>query len=279
MKTNFERGPAVLLFNPFVYVAGGKALALGLGAILVAGLIGAVSSTHFDGVMDTHTGATAPLAFFLSEGIVDWLCLAVVLLIAGRIISRTPFRTIDVLGTQALARWPTIIVALVMLPKGIQRFSNSLLEHFREGRTPQFNTADALLFMAAISVLILCVVWMVRLMYKSFSVSCNVKGGKAIGTFIGGLIVAEVLSKIAIYGLATLGIAAPHSDSNHALHSQGIPGERFVLSGSAGQWDWTNGVVVGHGTTGDSIPISTNRLGDVTLRDWRDRHLAGTEPT
>jgi hypothetical protein len=40
--------------------------------------------------------------------------------------------------------------------------------------------------------------WMVALMYKSFSVSCNVKGGKAIGTFVAGLIIAEILSKLAL---------------------------------------------------------------------------------
>jgi hypothetical protein len=236
MKVNVERSPAVLLFNPFVYVAGGKALVLGLAAILAAGLIGAASNTHFDGVLDTHTGASAPLWFFISQGIVDWLCLAVVLLIAGRIVSKTPFRTIDVLGTQALARWPTIFVALAMLPKGIQRFSNSLLEQFREGKTPHFNTSDALLFAAAMGVLILCLIWIVRLMYKSFSVSCNVRGGKAIGTFIGGLIIAEVLSKIAVYGLAMLALGALHSDLTQAIRPQGIPGGWFVLSGNGDQW-------------------------------------------
>ena len=129
------------------------------------------------------------------------------------------------LGTQALARWPTIFIALATLPKGFQRFSNSLLEQFREGKTPGFNTADALLFVAVIGVMILCLIWMVVLMYKSFSVSCNAKGGKAIGTFIGGLIIAEVLSKIALYGLVVLTIAAPHQDSSNAkktIRLQGI---------------------------------------------------------
>ena len=245
MKVDVNRRPTVLLFNPFVHVAGGKALVLGLAAILAAGLIGAVSNTHFDGVLDTHTGAAAPLWFFLSQGIVDWLCLAVVVLLAGRIISKTPFRTIDVLGTQALARWPTIFIALAMLPKGIQRFTNSLVEQFRAGKPPQFNTADTLVFAAAMGVLILCVIWMVGLMYKSFSVSCNVKGGKAIGTFIGGLIVAEVLSKIAVYGLATLAIATPHPDTDQAIGSQGTPPGRLVLSGTGKQLtvpvSWANG--------------------------------------
>jgi len=48
-------------------------------------------------------------------------------------------------------------------------------------------------------IVLLC--WMVALMYKSYSVSCNVRGGKAIGTFIAGLLLAEILSKIAVYRL------------------------------------------------------------------------------
>ena len=50
--------------------------------------------------------------------------------------------------------------------------------------------------------LLLC--WEVALMYKSYSVSCNVKGGKAIGTFIAGLLLAEILSKSALYWLLKL---------------------------------------------------------------------------
>jgi hypothetical protein len=49
--------------------------------------------------------------------------------------------------------------------------------------------------------MLLLICWVVALMYKSYSVSCNVKGGLAIGTFIAGLILAETLSKIAILKL------------------------------------------------------------------------------
>jgi len=104
MELNNNRKLTTTLFNPFVYIAGAQALGLGLGAILLAGLIGSLSNTHFDGVLDTHTGLHVPLWVFLAEGLADWLCLSLVLLIFGKIISNTAFRTIDLLGTQALAR-------------------------------------------------------------------------------------------------------------------------------------------------------------------------------
>jgi hypothetical protein len=80
---------------------------------------------------------------------------------------------------------------------------------------------------------------MVALMYKAFSVSCNVKGGKAIGTFIGGLLLAEIISKICIV------LALQFAETTHAamaestgspspvIHSPAQPGEQTTdLSGA-----------------------------------------------
>ena len=49
---------------------------------------------------------------------------------------------------------------------------------------------------------ILMIIWMVALMYKAYTVSCNIKGPKAIVTFIVSLIGAEIFSKAAILLLA-----------------------------------------------------------------------------
>ncbi len=205
-----QKKSVALLFNPSVYIAGAPALGLGLIAILLAALIGSLGNIHFDGVLDTHMGAPAPLWFFLVEGILDWLCLGLVLLILGRIISRTAFRTVDVLGTQALARWPTIFMSLVLLPKAFQRFANDLVAQLRAGGAPKINLADALVFLVVLTALLVLVCWMVALMYKAFSVSCNVKGAKAIGTFIVGLLLAEIISKICVVLLFTH-VVVPHT--------------------------------------------------------------------
>ncbi len=266
---NTAKKPITLLFNPFVYIAGAQALGLGLAAVLLAGLIGALGRTHYDGVLDVHPGAAdAPLWFFLSEGVIGWLCLSLVLWILGKIISRTSFRTIDLLGTQALARWPTVLISLVTLPKAMQRFSDAVLEQLHRGGPLQFNTADAIIVFAVIAAMIPLYCWMIRLMYKSFSVSCNVKGGKAIWTFIGGLIVAEVLSKLAIVGLFMSMPAAPlhaATSANQTVRIQGIPGDWLVLRGHRDQWNWTNNTLTGHSTTGDTLLASTKQYGDVTV--------------
>jgi len=205
MNLNHDRKLITLLFNPFVYIAGAQALGLGLAAVLLAGLVGSLSHTHFDGVLDTHMGLRAPLGVFLAEGFIDWLCLGVVLLVMGKIISGTSFRIIDLFGTQALARWPTVFTSLLALPGGMRRFTYELLQMLtKPGAKIEFNSTDAIEFLVVTLAMIPLLCWMVALMYKSYSVSCNVKGGKAIGTFIAGLFVAEILSKIAVYGLFKL---------------------------------------------------------------------------
>ena len=183
-----------LLFNPFFYVAGGQALGLGLAAIFLEGLVGSWGQTHFDGVLDLHSGARAPLWLFFVEGLIDWLCLSAVLWVGGKIVSPSAFRGVDLFGTQALARWPAIFMGLLTLPKAFQRFTREMVAQLQQGSL-HLNTADALVFSAIVFAVIPLFCWMVVLMYKSFSVSVNVRGGKGIGTFIAGLIVAEALSK------------------------------------------------------------------------------------
>lgn len=96
-----ERKWTTLLFNPFVYIAGNESLGIGIVVLLLAGLFGALSNTHFDGVLDIHTGASAPLWLFIAESFVNWLSLAVVLWLLGQLVSKSSFRTVDLFGTLA----------------------------------------------------------------------------------------------------------------------------------------------------------------------------------
>jgi len=188
------------LFNPFQFIAGGSALLLGALIILITAYIGSLSNTHFDGVLDIHSGLTAPLWFFFAEAAIDWLCLSVVLLITAFFVSRSSFRIIDIFGTGALARIPYFFAILVTLPKGFSRFAEYLAaKSMNQPTTITTAKLDVLLFAVGIVVVLLMLVWMVVLMYRAYAVSCNIKGGKAIGSFIAGLIIAEVLSKLAIW--------------------------------------------------------------------------------
>ncbi len=199
IKTTPDKRLSQWLFNPFKFVAGYYALFFGLVIILISGFVCRLGYTHFDGVLDVHKGLSAPLWLFLSEGLINWLSMAVPLFFFGLIISPSSFRMIDVVGTQALARWPYLITAVIMLPEANLRAGMYLASKVKYGfTTTTINYTDMLIFVPTVIIIILMIVWTVVLMYRAYSVSCNVKGTKAIITFIVALISAEVFSKFAI---------------------------------------------------------------------------------
>lgn len=193
------------LFNPFKTLAGSKALILGVSVILIAAFLGSLSNTHFDGVLDVHIGREAPTWLFFAESLIDWLCVVLFLFFSALIVSRSQWRFIDILGTQALSRWPTLISALVMLHPANRRFAEYLMSKVGQGSTAvTINTSDAVIFFTATIIALLMLIWMVALMYRAYAVSCNVKGAKAIVTFIISLILAEAVSKVLIIALFNL---------------------------------------------------------------------------
>ncbi|MHC4068098.1 MAG: hypothetical protein ACYS18_02050 [Planctomycetota bacterium] len=199
------------LFNPFRFIAGFKALLLGLIIIALTSLLASLSDTHFDGTLDVHVGLQAavmgmqlPLWLFLTEGLINWLSLALPLYFFGLILSRSSVRFIDVLGTQALARWPYLITALVMMPPSNKTVIQYLMSLAMQGpASDQLSYLDMTVFIFAMLATILMVVWMVTLMYRAYSICCNIKGAKAVITFIISLIGAEALSKLAIFAVFT----------------------------------------------------------------------------
>ena len=187
------------LFDPFTYVAGGRALALGLAAMLLAGLIGSFSYTHFDGVLDLHTGRPAATWVFLSEGLINWLSLAVVLFVFGKLASKSAFRARDLFGTQAMARWPMLIGAVAALAPPYRRFAAAVAENpMNIMRGTGVAVFDMVVAVLAMIVIVVMLVWMVALMYRSYRICCNLKGGTAVATFVVGLFIAEGLSKVAV---------------------------------------------------------------------------------
>lgn len=198
---------ATWLWNPFRKIAGGPALAAGVVLMLLTGLLAAPTRTHFDGVLDTHVGFPAPLWVFLSESIVNWLCLAAVLWVTGVILrGPTAFRALDLFGTQALARWPFLLTTFVCFLPPFRSMATKMHEAVVSGALiPQASKTEWLIFSLVGIVMILVTIWFVALAWKSFRISCDVRGGKAILAFVVGIVLAEVLSKVAILkGLASL---------------------------------------------------------------------------
>lgn len=176
------------LFNPFRYVAGGKALGIGFIAMVAAAVAGYATSTHFDGVLHMSPGWNTPLWVFMAEQLTCWLLATLVLFAGASIFSPSKTRLIDMAGTQALARWPAIVIAAL----------GACIE------TPKALTPDALaeaitpLSIICLVLTLTFVVWMVALFYNAFRVSSNMKGGKGVAVFVTGLLLADALSRIVL---------------------------------------------------------------------------------
>lgn len=69
---------------------------------------------------------------------------------------------------------------------------------------PVLPIADTVVFAAAMIVILVMLVWMVAMMYRAYAVSCNLKGAKAIISFIVALLIAEAVSKLALWPLFLL---------------------------------------------------------------------------
>ncbi len=179
------------LFNPFVHLAGAKALFIGWAFMALTAVIGFYSHTHFDGAIDVHTGRVTPIAIHIIEQVVAWASLVLFFYIGGLIFSNSKIRLIDVAGTVALARWvmifPAIIGFGISAPGAIPKTTEDALKLI----TPQLILFGLLVMAFSI--------WMIALMYNAFSVSCNMKGGKATGVFIGGLVLAEIVAFFIIH--------------------------------------------------------------------------------
>src|SRR5512140_369351 len=121
------------LFNPFLFIAGFKALIIGLVIIVAASLLGSLGNIHFDGVLDAHYGPAWPMWVLIVGGLIDWLSLALVLAIFAVIMWHKTSRFIDIIGTQALARWPSIIVSLLLQFGAYKRALNTVVTQAQQG--------------------------------------------------------------------------------------------------------------------------------------------------
>ncbi|MCY3773306.1 MAG: hypothetical protein OXG98_14970 [Gemmatimonadetes bacterium] len=176
------------LFNPFHFQAGGQALAWGLACIVGAAWLGGAFDYRYTGVLSFQLSTPTPIWLAIAQGLTAWAVPSVLLYMGGRQLSRSQVRAIDVFGTQALARAPGLLMALLVVSPPFRDLTNSLIYQ----GTSQFSIAQIAALIAAGTVTVLLLVWIVLLMYRGFAVSCNVAGGWAIAVFVVAIALGEV---------------------------------------------------------------------------------------
>jgi len=199
------------LINPFERVAGWQALVIGVAVMALTAVIGKLNQVAFDGVLDVHGGATFNLSASFIMQAVNFLALFLTMWLAGVCFSKTKFRAIDMAGTMALARTPMLLLAIVCFLPAVPK---------------TFLDVPRLIIFTLICIPF--IIWMIALMYNAYSVSCHLKGSRAVVSFIGALLVAEIISKVIFFLLAShLFIAS--GNLQHTAIETSTPQEQIII--------------------------------------------------
>lgn len=190
------------LLNPFVKIAGTKALLIGLGMILVVAVLNVYSPSHFDGVLDLHftelgkRNWTKLILISIAENVINLITLGIVFSISAFLLVGTRFRVIDIFGTMAYARFPLYLISLLNVGGFNAAVSGKFVKGMGDSGIPELEISEWAIFLFSLVFTILGAVWVISLFYKAYTVSTGLKGAKAIVSFIIALILAEVVSKI-----------------------------------------------------------------------------------
>ena len=122
------------MFNPFIRIAGERALGLGLGVIVMSGLAAAAAGVHFDGLIDFHPGYRVSFWVPIVEGLVNWSTITALLVLISFLVAPRTVRAVDIAGTQALARWPLLPAALACMPAAVRQGNEASVAAVVEGR-------------------------------------------------------------------------------------------------------------------------------------------------
>lgn len=177
-----EPRPRGLLSNPFERWSGETTSLLGL-LVALAGLATSRLGVRYDGALDLHVvGAAVPLGVAALDQLLAFGLTSVVLWGAARCVSRARF--VDVLGTVGLSRAPAVMIAVplaLLVP---------LLPH------DPTRPSVAMLGIALVGIVgVVAQIWLLVLGLRTASGS---RGGRLALTVIGGIVAAELVTKLVI---------------------------------------------------------------------------------
>lgn len=161
-----------------------------IGAILVSVLLG----VRFDGFFDVHL-VTSSLQWYraaldqIGAWLIPGLCLWGVARVAGR-----QGRLLDFLFLAAIARSPIVILGALF-----GAVENLSMVGFLGNPTVERVIYAVFAFIVAIILLVWFIVWL----YRGFRTSSGLKKRRLVVTFVIGITLAEILSKIAAIGTQT----------------------------------------------------------------------------
>ncbi len=169
------------LFNPFRYIAGAKALAMGYLFIIASALMLYSGNLIQDSYI--HIGmAEASFLKVLGAQTIWWIVPTALLYLCGLLLSKSKIRIIDILGTTAFAQIIMLLMIAPMLLPAVMSCSVELVASLQRGVVPDMAEFMPLIIYSVWSLICLVIFYIWN--YNAFAVSCNVGGWKSIVAFI-----------------------------------------------------------------------------------------------
>jgi hypothetical protein len=180
-----------ILSNPFDRWSGEVTSLAGV-VVALGGLATSRLGVRYDGALDLHVVKGAvPISVALVDQLVAFVLTAVVMWGAARFVSRARF--VDVLGAVGLSRAPIVLVAVPL----------ALLVPL----LPKNPTAPPNLALLGVVVFALVgIVAQIWLLVLGFRTASGIRGGKLAVAIVGGLFVAELVTKAALALAVALGL-------------------------------------------------------------------------
>ncbi|MFV0537867.1 MAG: hypothetical protein ACK5M3_10895 [Dysgonomonas sp.] len=194
------------LFTPFKFIAGSKALIIGIVILTLLSILGYFGNVHFGGIIGpsiADSSSESPYILHACYQLSAWISMTLVFYITARVVSKTSVRLIDIAGTMAVSQAPFILVALLGLFPDVHL-------HIGDPNTANIQeimevVKENLVIIVMISIIsLLVIVWSVALKYNAYSVSANIKGVIGGVSFTIGIIICEILSRLINYMVITL---------------------------------------------------------------------------
>ncbi|MBN1184128.1 MAG: hypothetical protein JXB49_17680 [Bacteroidales bacterium] len=168
-----------ILFNPFEYIAGTKALIIGILILLASSVL------DFYSERTLPMGMSVNLTKYLSINLGSFVIFSVLLFIVGLIFSTSKVRFIDVIGTQALARYPGIIASLISFIPAYNRFlTHTYSKIMQKACVIDLSTFEIVSSLILYLCTLLMGIWTMILMFNAFKVATNLKGERGVLIFV-----------------------------------------------------------------------------------------------
>lgn len=189
-----------ILTQPFERLQERQLLLFGLSTLIIASILGYLTSTRFDGVLDVHISAT-PVQIeqpFLDNILNTVLLTAFLSLLARYINPKT--RLIDILNIALISRIPLYVITIFGFGGFMQETSDHMMQNITNP-AEMMNLPFINLILLGVSSIysIAALVLFGILVYKGFKTATNLKTNLHKFLILVAVIIAEFTSKIFVY--------------------------------------------------------------------------------